>query len=312
MAELRRGPRPVSDRLRRLLVMLPWLMERGEVSVAEAAARFDVSEAHLIADLERASLCGLPPYVDEMIDLFIDDGVIHMGVPRLFRRPLRLNGREGFSLLAAGKASLEMPGADATGPLARALAKLERSLGASAVVSVDVEHPPFLDAVRDAVEHRTELHIVYYSSWRDERTERTIHPQSVFAEQGDWYVIADCLLAGDERRFRIDRISELAPTGEVFTHRSVARPESSWFTPGPDTVEVTLALRAGAAWVAERYPMLAVRRTDDGLEADLVVVNERWLERLLLRLGPDVTVLAPERWRSLQTDAAARLLSRYQ
>jgi proteasome accessory factor C len=166
--------------------------------------------------------------------------------------------------------------------------------------------------VRDAVENRSAIAIVYYSSWRDERTERTIHPQSVFAEQGDWYVIADCLLAGDERRFRIDRISELAPTAETFTHRSVARPDSSWFTPGPDTVEVTLALRAGAAWVAERYPMLAVRRTADGVEADLVVVNERWLERLLLRLGSDVTVLAPERWRTLQTDAAVRLLSRYQ
>jgi proteasome accessory factor C len=292
--------------------MLPWLMERGEVPVAEAAARFDVSEAHLIADLERASLCGLPPYVDEMIDLFIDDGVIHMGVPRLFRRPLRLNGREGFSLLAAGKASLEMPGADATGPLARALAKLERSLGASAVVAVDVEHPPFLDAVRDAVESRTELRIGYYSAWRDERTERTIHPQSVFAEQGDWYVIADCLLAQGERRFRIDRIAELSPTGGTFDHRAAARPDRTWFTPGPDTVEVTLALQPSAAWVAERYPMVAVRRTDTGVEADLVVVNEQWLERLLLRLGDAVEVLAPDRWRTLQGVAAQRLLTRYQ
>ena len=32
---VRRGPRPTGDRLRRLLVMLPWLMERGEVPVAE-------------------------------------------------------------------------------------------------------------------------------------------------------------------------------------------------------------------------------------------------------------------------------------
>jgi proteasome accessory factor C len=311
MTAVRRGPRPVSDRLRRLLVMLPWLMERGEVSVAEAAERFGISETSLVADLERASLCGLPPYVDEMIDLYIDEGMIHMGVPRLFRKPLRLNPREGFSLLAAGKASLEMPGADATGPLARALAKLETSLGSAPVVAIDVEHPPFLNAIRDAVDARQELRITYYSSWRDEQTERVIQPQSVFAEQGDWYTIADCQLAGGERRFRIDRISALEPTGATFERRTVVRPESSWFSDGPDAVEVTLALRPAAAWVAERYPMKAVRRTTEGVEVDLVVVNERWLERLLLRLGNDVDVLSPQRWRTLQAEAAQRLLARY-
>ena len=38
-AKKRRGPRPAGERLSRLLVMLPWLMERGEVPVAE---RFEV------------------------------------------------------------------------------------------------------------------------------------------------------------------------------------------------------------------------------------------------------------------------------
>jgi proteasome accessory factor C len=279
--------------------------------VAEAAARFHVSEAHLIADLERASLCGLPPFVDEMIDLFIDDGVIHMGVPRLFTKPLRLNAREGFSLLAAGKAALEMPGAEGDGALARALVKLEASLGTSAVVAIDVEHPPFLDAIRAAVEQRTELAITYYAAWRDEQTERVIRPHTVFAEQGDWYVIADCLLAGGERRFRVDRISALSPTGETFEHRDIARPGPEWFAPSPDATEVTLRLAPGATWVATRYPMQAVRTIDNGLEVDLLVVSVPWLERLLLRLAGDAEVVAPDEWRTLGRDAAQRLLARY-
>ena len=45
MSGQRRGPRAAEDRVRRLLVMLPWLMERGEVSVAETAERFDLTEA---------------------------------------------------------------------------------------------------------------------------------------------------------------------------------------------------------------------------------------------------------------------------
>ena len=58
----RRGPRGAEDRLRRLLVMLPWLMERGEVSVAETAERFGLTEAEVVRDLELASMCGLPPF----------------------------------------------------------------------------------------------------------------------------------------------------------------------------------------------------------------------------------------------------------
>ena len=101
----KRGPRPAHERLKRLLVMLPWLMQREEVPVSEMAAHFSLTEAELIADLERASMCGLPPSVDEMIDVYIDEGMVYAGVPRLFTRPLRLTAPEGFGLLAAGRSA---------------------------------------------------------------------------------------------------------------------------------------------------------------------------------------------------------------
>ncbi len=37
--------RTAEQRLRRLLVMLPWLMERGEVPVGEVASRFEIDES---------------------------------------------------------------------------------------------------------------------------------------------------------------------------------------------------------------------------------------------------------------------------
>ena len=70
----RRGPRPTADRVRRLLVLLPWLMERREVAVAEVAAKFGLSEAEVVRDLELASMCGLPPFVDELIELVLTRG----------------------------------------------------------------------------------------------------------------------------------------------------------------------------------------------------------------------------------------------
>ncbi len=80
------GPRNAEDRLRRLLVMLPWLMEVGEVPLAEVAARFGLAETAVQRDLELVAMCGLPPFVDEMIDVFVDDGVVFVGIPRLFTR----------------------------------------------------------------------------------------------------------------------------------------------------------------------------------------------------------------------------------
>ncbi|MEP6295696.1 MAG: protein pafC, partial [Ilumatobacter sp.] len=68
-----RGPRNAQDRLRRLLVMLPWLMEAGEVPLADVADRFGMTPAQVTKDLELVAMCGLPPYVDEMIDVFVDD-----------------------------------------------------------------------------------------------------------------------------------------------------------------------------------------------------------------------------------------------
>ena len=108
--------RSAEERLQRLLVMLPWLMERGEVPLAEVAQRFRLTPEEVAADLELAAMCGLPPFVDEMIDLFIDDDVVVVGVPRLFTRPLRLTAPEGFALVAAGRAAMQLPGADAARP----------------------------------------------------------------------------------------------------------------------------------------------------------------------------------------------------
>ena len=131
-----RAARSAENRLRRLLVVLPWLMERGAASVAETAQRFDISESDLVRDLELASMCGLPPYVDELIDLFIDDdGTIVVGVPRLFLRPLRLTEEEAFELLAAGRAAMQLPGADPDGALNRGLRKLGTSLPLNATTA---------------------------------------------------------------------------------------------------------------------------------------------------------------------------------
>ena len=193
----------------------------------------------------------------------------------------------------------------AAGPLARALDKLAAALEAAPNVEVDVERPPFLDAVQAAIEAGERLAVTYYVGSRDELTERRIDPQLTFLDRGRWYVVADDALAGAERHFRVDRIESLAPTGEHFDRRPVSRPtESGWFTGSDEARMVTLALPASASWVAETYPVrVGERARRRRCEVVLPVVSERWLERCSCAPAPRPGCWTRPSW---STPAAAR------
>lgn len=313
--------RTAEDRLRRLLVMLPWLMEREETPLVDVARHFAMTTEEVAADLELAAMCGLPPFVDEMIDVFIDDDVVIVGVPRLFTRPLRLTAPEGFALVAAGRAAMQLPGADPNGPLGRGLQKLEVALGDDGVV-VDLPRPPGVDdlveGLADAVRRVERLNVRYWTASRDEVTERTITPRRVFHDRGEWYVIADDQRSGQRRTFRIDRIETLERTGEFEDPDDVDGPgvegiggEPEWFADG-GLPQVTVRLQPEARWVIERYPVDEVTTTKrGGVRARFPVASQRWLEQTLLRLGPDAEVVAPAQWRSLGATTARRILARY-
>ena len=308
-------PRPAEERLRRLLVMLPWLMERGEVTVAEAAERFDLTEGEVVRDLELAAMCGLPPFVDELIDVFVDDGVIVVGVPRLFTRPLRLNSVEAFELLAAGRAAMELPGADATGALGRGLAKLATVLGEDDTtgVRIELDRPKMADRLATAATASEELLIEYWSASRDATTQRRVVPRQVFADRGEWYVSADDDRSGEVRTFRVDRILQVEATGATVAPSAAPLPTpGAWFA-DESVRRAIVRLSPAARWVVERYPVDEVGEpeVDGWITVRLPVASEQWLVRTLLRLGPEAELVDPAEWRELVVAAAGRVLDRY-
>ncbi len=306
--------RPATERLRRLLIILPWLMEQGEVPVEEAAQRFSVGVDDLIRDLELVSMCGLPPYVDEMIDVFIDEGMIFVGVPRLFTRPLRLSEVEAFELLAAGRAAMQLPGADPDGALARGLRKIAIGLGEDDTgVLVVNPTPPIVQELTDAVENGQRVEIRYQSSASAEPTLRPIEPFVVFSSQGNWYAHAHDVGSDSLRTFRIDRIESLSILGNAENVAPPSLPEpGSWFVDA-DIERVTLRIGPRGRWVYERYPVDEVSLPDaEGwVTVRLAVTSQQWLARLLLRLGDSVVVVEPVSMQSVRSTAAADVLRRY-
>ena len=306
------GPRPTAERLQRLLVMLPWLMQRGSARLDDMAATFHLRRDQLVHDLELAACCGLPPYIDEMVDLIVEDDTVSVGVQRLFTRPLRLTPREGFALLAAGRAALALPGADPHGPLARALDRLEAVLADRPVLAVALDEPDHLALLQQATESGARVHLTYLNL-RDERSERVVTPRRVFADKGRWFCEADDDLSGARRTFRVDRIDQAHPTGEtVPVEPLTGAPQDPAAALAADAPRATVLLPADAGWVVETYPVDEVSVDPDGrLRVVLPVASDRWLARLLVRLGPAAEVEAPASLRQVGAEAAATVLARY-
>lgn len=301
-----------AGRLRRMLMMVPWLLDTGGSTVEELAARFGVSEDDVVRDLNLVMCCGVPPYgAEHMISVMLDDdGSVLAWKGPFFTRPMRLTPTEGFAVLAAGRALLAVPGA-ASDALEGALAKLESALG-SGSVDVELDAPPLLSVVRDAVEARSRLRVTYYSAWRDEMTEREIEPWLVFSQEGRWYVTALDAGSGQVRHFRVDRLESASASGDHFSPPVDVRPPAQVFSGGPDTTEVVVELPPSGRWVVETYSARSIDELDDGrLRVRLSVTGERWLERLLLRVGPEARVLEPPAFVGVGPAAARRLLARY-
>ena len=300
-------PVPAGPQARRLLVLVPWLLGNSPVSLEDLAAAFGISVDQARKDVELAGGIGVPPYGGgDTVEVWLDTDGVHISYQPILDRPPRLTPSEGLVVLAAGRALLDLVTADEQGPLRAALAKLEAALG-EAQVAVDLQRPPLLDQVRAAVDEGRRLRIEYYALYADRVTEREVEPHVVHERNGRWYLEAFDHHRGEMRRFRVDRIRSLVDTGERFEPVRAAPPPVV-YDPPADAVEVVLDLPVSARWVVESYPNEWEER-DGRLLVAVRVVGEAWLERLLLRVGPDARVVSPPELADVGRRAAARLLA---
>jgi len=307
------------DRVRRLLSIVPWVAARQPegVAIEELCERFDIDQKHLVTDLNTLSFVGVYPYSpDAQVELVIEDGRVFIHLPQWFDRPLRLTPEQGLALVAAGQSLLSIPGAEAQGPLARGLKKIETALGYRTDDTVDVHlgnaEPGIMAVLRAAIDSHAQVEMTYYSWGRDEETTRIVDPYRLFADQGNWYLTAFCHLADGDRVFRVDRIGAARGLATTFDPHADA-PSLGVFEPSADDPRVVLRLEPDSRWVLDQYPTESVEELPSGqVLVTLAVTAPAWLERLLLRLGPAATVVdAPPAFENLTERAAQRILDRY-
>jgi proteasome accessory factor C len=135
----------------------------------------------------------------------------------------------------------------------------------------------------------------------------------VFSAGGQWYLSAYCHAVDDERLFRIDRM-RAATLLDTPVERGEGTVANAVFNARADDPRVTLELTRAGRWVAEQYPVERTTEMRGGkLRVTLAVSERAWLERLLLRLGPDgrVTKTSEPALADAGRQAACRLLEQY-
>jgi predicted DNA-binding transcriptional regulator YafY len=262
-------------RASRLLSILLLLQTRGRMTAQGLADELEVSVRTVYRDVESLGAAGVPLYADR--------GPAG-GYQLLEGYRTRLTGLttgEAESLFLAG-----IPGPAAELGLGAVLATAQLKLLAALPPELrshagrirerfhldapgwfhDVDQPPHLAAVADAVWNQRAIR-VRYQRWAGEVT-RTLEPLGVVLKAGVWYLVAR--VSGQIRTYRVSRILDLETQDERFE-----RPE------GFDLAEFW------RSW-SERFETSVYRS-----EA-VVRLSPRAFDRLLILLGPVATRAARE------------------
>jgi predicted DNA-binding transcriptional regulator YafY len=306
----------------RVLTVLELLQSRGSMTGAELARRLEVD------------IRTIRHYIETLIDL---------GIPVEARRgrygayrlrpgyklpPLIFTEDEALALTLSLLVAKESGLAQVAPAFDGALAKVERVLPATTRVRIQaVEQTvafaggatqpapsgPTVLALCSAIQGGRRVLIGYRSS-QDEWTLRAYDPYGIAYHLGLWYTIGYCYLRQDQRLFRLDRITEIEVTNEVFfpptnfhaleeVRRALATVKRQW------RIEVWLQTTLHDAQRRLQSANARVEEKDGGVLFCVEVADLPWMARLLAGLGVPFRIYHPPELHDVMRQYAATLAS---
>ena len=321
------SPRPTtSDNLLVLLALVPYVLDRGEVSVAEAAEHFGRSEADISRAVELIACAGIPgdnlayshlDLFDIDWDLFEREKTITLWNTVALDSKPRFSAREATALLAGLQYLASHPAYSSRADLEEVMAKLRVGTGNSQPVRIAVDPvavAEHVSALTDAIESRQSITAVYHNK-RGESGSRTLDPLLLESRDATWYLRAWCHTRQALRTFRVDYMDSVALTGEAQRdHASVVDDISSeLFDPSPSDVMVTIECPARALpLIADYLPRgFAPPASEDSVRIEIPFAHYGSLTQFVGSHPGMVTVVAPGSAREAVAEFASRALERY-
>lgn len=297
-------PLVATDRAALILQLVPYLISRGEVSVSDAAADFDVTEDQMRAMVEKLTVIGLPgdggfwqmanDLFDIDWDLLDQQGLISLTNAVGLERTQRLTSREAAALLAGLQLAASLPGVGESGIVHGLLSKLAAGASGTPVdvivapIAVDDVRVTVADALRDGVA----VSFTYKAPDAPETT-RTVDPVKVHIDSGQWYLQGWCHLRQAMRTFHLDRVSDVTLTDIPSTHGGESVPDLFATNDADAVVDVRLA-PGMVPLVGDPLSGATITETDGVRTAHLRVADVQSIKRLAARYGGRVEVVTPD------------------
>lgn len=316
-------PKPLlaTDRVRAYLTLVPYLLERGQVSLVEAAREFDVAPDDMRSMIEKLTVIGLPgeggywqqPHemFDINWDLLDEEDVIEITNDVGLRRVPRFTAREAAALLAGLQMVAAVPAVSGSGLVAGLLAKLARA-AADAPADVVIA-PSAVDEVRDIVASALGRGVAVsfrYQAPDAVAMTRTVDPVQVLITNGQWYLQGWCHLREAMRTFHLDRVSGPELTEIPITHADSPIPEA--FGTSSDVAAVTVQLPDRLVPLLGDFVRPDNAETHDGqVTVHIRMADPRGIKRVAGRFGGELAVRDPDIARSATREWAEDGLALY-
>lgn len=316
-------PKPLlaADRVRAYLTLVPYLLERGQVSLESAAREFDVAVEDMRGMVEKLTVIGLPgeggywQQPHEMFDINWDlldqEDMIEITNDVGLRRVPRFTAREAAALLAGLQIVAAVPAVSDSGLVAGLIAKLSHA-AADAPAEVVIA-PSAVDAVRDVVAEALKRRVAV--SFRYQAPDalamtRTVDPVQVLITNGQWYLQGWCHLRQAMRTFHLDRVSVPELTDIASTHADEHLPEA--FSTVGDHDEVTVQLPGRLLPLLGDYARADNTDTHNGaVTVRIRMADPRSVKRLAGRFGGALEVQDPAVARTATREWAVEGLALY-
>ncbi|RPE74976.1 MULTISPECIES: YafY family protein [unclassified Frondihabitans] len=311
------------DKLAFLLSLVPYLMDRGSVSVAEAATHFGVPVTQIRRAVELIAVSGIPGETTQyqhgdLFDIAWDDFeqndvIVLTNLVAIDDSP-RFSAREAAALIAGLQYLSSLPENADRQAIATLMSKLARGAsGAPSQVAVEnSETNQLLALVRRAVDEGVQLEFDY-SGVRGQIERRRVDPLRVESLDADWYLRGYDHLREAVRTFRLDRVSDAAVSDQPISFRAadVSLPDTL-FEGSPDDIVVEIEIDAAASTLLDDYAPETIEDGPEGRTRLALRVNHFGsLARLVAGLPGGPVVVAPAAARAAVADWATRATHRY-
>ncbi|MDH3892048.1 MAG: YafY family transcriptional regulator [candidate division Zixibacteria bacterium] len=308
----------------RLLHILNLLRARRNMTAGRLAVECGVTERSIYRDILALSEANIPIYYDNGYKLASDS----------FLPPLNFDYDE-YQFLKTATESTPLRTTDKYGAMAkRVQAKIEACLSDAVrkhsrftPVAMHVDIPMTLEQERselfygDIEEAATNSRClrISYDSIESGQTERVVEPYFIIFRGRAFYFVAYCRLRSQVRTFRLDRVSEVQPTEELFRRREDICAETyfdgSWRVFSGEPVKVVIRFSGAAARVVSmgnHHSDELIESADDGTIVYTVTCRGlQEIQRWILGFGREAEVIAPDELRNELAAIGAYLRDTY-